>query len=131
METDVIPVSVKKTLFLGEPLPYNPAAETALQALIWCSEKNKSNVHSSPEECLFHRHQYVRDRHHLTVCHIMHACTSPATTVGQRISLAMTPSTAAVLVNGPTMAYYARLRHHTPSRQKAGPARRAASAPCE
>ena len=34
----VIPVSVNKTRLLREPLPCNPAAETALQHLIWCSE---------------------------------------------------------------------------------------------
>ena len=33
-----IPVSVKNTLLLREPLPCSPAAETALQPLIWCSE---------------------------------------------------------------------------------------------
>ena len=32
----LIPVSVKKTLLLGEQLPYNPAAETALQPLKAC-----------------------------------------------------------------------------------------------
>ena len=32
----VPPVSVKSTLLLQEPFPCNPAAETALQGLIWC-----------------------------------------------------------------------------------------------
>ena len=27
-----------KTFLLGKPLPCSPAAETALQPLIWCSE---------------------------------------------------------------------------------------------
>ena len=31
-----IPVSVKQTLLLQEPFPCNPAAEAALQPLIWC-----------------------------------------------------------------------------------------------
>ena len=35
----VIPVSVKQTLLLGEPLPCSPEAETAIQPLIWCSER--------------------------------------------------------------------------------------------
>ena len=34
----VIPVSVKITLILREPWPCDPAAETAIQPLIWCSE---------------------------------------------------------------------------------------------
>ena len=35
----LIPVSVKKTLLLCEPLPCKPAEETALQPLIWCFER--------------------------------------------------------------------------------------------
>ena len=35
---NVLPVSVKETLLLRKPLPCSPAAETALQPLIWCSE---------------------------------------------------------------------------------------------
>ena len=34
----VKPVFVKTTLLLRKPLPCSPAAETALQPLIWCSE---------------------------------------------------------------------------------------------
>ena len=37
-DVEMIPVSVNKTLLLRKPLPCSPAAETALQALIWCSE---------------------------------------------------------------------------------------------
>ena len=39
----VLPVSVKKTLLLGEPLPCTPAAETALQSLIRHSESLRSH----------------------------------------------------------------------------------------
>ena len=53
-----VTVSVNKTLLLHEPLPCNPAAETALQPLISCSESSSSDVYSSPEECFFHRHWY-------------------------------------------------------------------------
>ena len=52
-----LPVSVKKTLLLRKPLRCSPAAETALQPLIRCSESQKSNVHSAPEDGFF-RHQY-------------------------------------------------------------------------
>ena len=38
-----------KTLLLSEPFPCHPAAETALQPLIWCSESLSSNASSSPE----------------------------------------------------------------------------------
>ena len=48
-----MPVSVNKTLLLREPLPCNPAAETAIQPLIWCSESQHSNVYSFREECFF------------------------------------------------------------------------------
>ena len=40
-----------KTLLLWEPSPYNPAAETALQPLIWCSESWYSHRYSFLEEC--------------------------------------------------------------------------------
>ena len=33
-----LPVSVKYTLLLRKPMSCNPAAETAHQPLIWCSE---------------------------------------------------------------------------------------------
>ena len=46
-----IPVSVKETLLLGEPLPCNPA--TAFQPLIWQGS-------SSLEDAFFHRHRYGR-----------------------------------------------------------------------
>ena len=36
MTYEVVPVSVKRTFLLCEPWPCNPAAETALQPLIWC-----------------------------------------------------------------------------------------------
>ena len=38
----VVPVSVKKKVLLGEPLPCNPSAETAIQPLIWSSESLSS-----------------------------------------------------------------------------------------
>ena len=47
--TGLFLVSVKKTLLLHEPLPCSPAAETALQALIRCSELLFSYM-PSPEE---------------------------------------------------------------------------------
>ena len=37
--TAAMPVSVKKTLLLREPLPCSPAAETAFQPLIRCPRK--------------------------------------------------------------------------------------------
>ena len=43
-----------KTLLLGEPLPCNPAAETALEPLIWCSESLFPYKSSSPEVLFFH-----------------------------------------------------------------------------
>ena len=46
----LLPVPVKRTLLLGEPLPCNPAAETALQPLLWCSESYYSSVYHFPEE---------------------------------------------------------------------------------
>ena len=51
-------VSVNITLLLCEPRSCNPAAETALQPLVWCSESFSSQGYSSPEECFFHRHRY-------------------------------------------------------------------------
>ena len=38
-KTQDLPVSVKKTVLLREPLPCSPAAETALQQLIRWSER--------------------------------------------------------------------------------------------
>ena len=38
-KTQLLPVSVKETLLFCEPLACNPAAETALQPLIRCSER--------------------------------------------------------------------------------------------
>ena len=49
----VIPVSVKQTLLFCEPLPCNPAAETALQPPIWCCSSQYSQGLSYPEECFF------------------------------------------------------------------------------
>ena len=43
----------KTQLLLGKPSPCNPAAETAIQPLIGCSESLLSHAPSSPEECLF------------------------------------------------------------------------------
>ena len=48
----VTPVSGKK-LLLHRPLPCNPAAETTLQPLIWCSESSSVQGCSSPEESIF------------------------------------------------------------------------------
>ena len=50
---EALPVSVNKTLLLFKPLPCNPAAETPILPLSWCSETEYSNVCSSPEECFF------------------------------------------------------------------------------
>ena len=47
------------TLLLYEPWPYNPASETALQPLIWCSSHNFPRVLFS-EGVFFHRHRYER-----------------------------------------------------------------------
>ena len=41
----------KETLLFCRPLPCNPAAEAALQPVIWRSEGSCSQVSSSPEEC--------------------------------------------------------------------------------
>ena len=46
-------VSAKQTILLCKPLPCIPAAETAIQLLIWCSESPSSHMSSSPEECFF------------------------------------------------------------------------------
>ena len=45
----------ENTLLLRKPLPCSPAAETAPQPLIWCSESQSSNVYSFPEECFCSR----------------------------------------------------------------------------
>ena len=51
-----LPVSVKKTLLSCEPWQCDPAAETAIQPLIW-SPDYYSNVYHLPEECFsFRRH---------------------------------------------------------------------------
>ena len=42
-----------RKLILCKPLPCDPVAETALQALIWCSESRYSHMYDSPEECFF------------------------------------------------------------------------------
>ena len=47
----------EKALLLGEPLPCDPAAETAILPLIWHSEGLSSRGSSLPEECFFHRHR--------------------------------------------------------------------------
>ena len=39
--------------YLHKPLPCSPAAETALQPLIRCSESSTSRGSSSPEKCFF------------------------------------------------------------------------------
>ena len=49
----MVPVSAKKKMIVSKPLPCSPAAETALQPLIWRSENKYSYVYSSPEECFF------------------------------------------------------------------------------
>ena len=51
-----IPLFVRKTLLLREPLPCNPSAETALQPPI----RSKSSPHtsSSPEESFFSRRRH-------------------------------------------------------------------------
>ena len=46
----VVPVSVNKTFLLWEPSPYNPAAKTALQPRIWCSESWYPNMYLFLEE---------------------------------------------------------------------------------
>ena len=48
-----VPMSVKRTLLSGKPSPCNPAAETALQPLMWCSESLSSHGSSHPEEFFF------------------------------------------------------------------------------
>ena len=53
----------EKTLLLPEPWPSNPAAETAFEPLIWCSESLSSRGSSSTEECVFHRHRYELFHH--------------------------------------------------------------------
>ena len=40
------PVSMNKTLLLREPLPSNPAADTAIPPLIWCSSSLQANTPS-------------------------------------------------------------------------------------
>ena len=62
----------EKTLLLPEPWPSNPAAETASQPLIWCSESLSSKSSSSPEECLFHRHRYSEHEQLRTKLHMLH-----------------------------------------------------------
>ena len=46
-------MSVKETLLLGEPVSCKPAAEAALQLLIWSSDSLPFQESSSPEECSF------------------------------------------------------------------------------
>ena len=43
----------KKKLFLQEPFTCNPAAEAAIQSLIWCFWSQSSHVSLSPEEWVF------------------------------------------------------------------------------
>ena len=43
----------ENTSLLRGPLPCNPAAETALQPMIWCSESLFSHLSASPEYCFF------------------------------------------------------------------------------
>ena len=47
-----MPVSVKKKLCC-KPLPCSPAAETAIQSLVWYFENCCSRLSSFPEECFF------------------------------------------------------------------------------
>ena len=49
----ILPVSVNNIFLLCMPSPCSPAAETALQPLIWHFESLFSHVSSSPEECFF------------------------------------------------------------------------------
>ena len=39
----------EKTILFCQPLPCNPAAETGIQLLIWCSEGSFSQAPSSPD----------------------------------------------------------------------------------
>ena len=45
-------------LLLREPLPCNPAAETAILTLLWCSDSLSSQMWFSPEDSFFHRSRY-------------------------------------------------------------------------
>ena len=49
--------------FLREPLPCNPAAETALQPLIWCSESLFPTCLPLQRSAPFHRRLYRRYEH--------------------------------------------------------------------
>ena len=49
----MIPVSVKKTFLLREPLHCSPAPESAILPLIRCSDSSSSQIYYSPEECFF------------------------------------------------------------------------------
>ena len=48
--TLLLPASVNNTYLLCEPLPCNPATETAPQPLLWRSESFFPDLYSSPEE---------------------------------------------------------------------------------
>ena len=52
---------------LGEPLPCNPEAETALQPPIWHSECIFSNLFLFPEARFFHRHWLASCEIHVRV----------------------------------------------------------------
>ena len=54
----VTPVCVKNTLLSCEPLPGNPAAEIALQPLIWCSESPSSPCILFSGGVFFHSDRY-------------------------------------------------------------------------
>ena len=53
-----IPVSVKQQFLLRKPWSCNPAAESALHPLIWCSESPSSEGFSSLEGCFVRGHRY-------------------------------------------------------------------------
>ena len=59
----VIPVFVNISFLLGEPLPCNPEAETALQPLIWHSEGLSFQLKYFLEECAFHSHRFLDATH--------------------------------------------------------------------
>ena len=50
-EVSEIPVSAKKTLLLCKPLPCSPAAEIAIQPLVWSFESRFSHLSSYPADC--------------------------------------------------------------------------------
>ena len=57
MLLSILPVSVSKRSFCGEPLPCKTAARTSIQPLIWCFPGRFSQGSSSPGECFFSQAQ--------------------------------------------------------------------------